>query len=681
MIVRGTGAQPTSTSFLEFVRRETRASHSGDRAPKTVRQWTERKKQIRERLAEAYGEFPAQPCELDPRVLGATEREGYRIEQVIFQSRPATWVTANAYVPTASAGKRPAVLSVHGHWPWARVDPVPHARAVGLVKLGYFVLAVDAFGAGERAIEPGRGTYHGALLGASTWPVGTPLLGLQIYDNMRAVDYMMSRPEVDGQKLAITGASGGGNQSMNAGAWDERFKAVVPVCSVGTYDAYLGAASCVCEVLPGGLSIAEEGEILALIAPRALMVINATRDAHQFSVGEAEKSIARARPIFELLGAADSLRHVAIDSGHDYNKPMREAMYGWLARWLMGEGDGSPISEPAITLEEVETLRCFPDAVRPQYFTLPHTFVHEQAKRKLQRIVRSDHRERWEADASLMKTRLEKDVFGGFPRSKPWSAEANDISQGPDTRQESFVLYPEPEMPVPCVLVRRKNLDGPLATAILIDPAGKDAMLNTRLAHQLLDSGWQLLALDLRATGQTAVKNERIRDAIDHNSTEWSIWMGRPLVGQWCWDVIRALDFLVSHDGVDARHLALVGSGAGGLVAICAAALDERVRSVATSGLLASFVSAAPPQDHRMATFVPFILDVGDVPHLSALLAPRRLIIARPVDAQNQTLDGDAVARSFGATQDAYRWYSATSELRIASSPLDDEIAKALRVV
>jgi dienelactone hydrolase len=432
-------------------------------------------------------------------------------------------------------------------------------------------------------------------------------------------------------------------------------------------------------VLPGGLTIGEEGDILALIAPRALMVINATRDAHQFSVAEAEKSIARARPVFELFGATEHLRHVVIDSGHDYNKPMREAMNGWLARWLQGAGDGSPIPEPELTLEDVETLRCFPDNVRPQSFMLAPDFVHEQAKRKLGRIVRPDHRERWEADAALMKTRLETRTFGGFPRAKPWNVRPIEKSEGPDSQQESFVLYPEPDMPVPCVLVRRKDRDGALPTAILIDPSGKDVALSTRLVHRLLDDGWQLLALDLRATGQTAVQNETVRDAIDHNSTEWSIWMGRPLLGQWCWDVMRTMDWLIARDDVDARNMALVGSGAGGLVAICSAALDERVRSVATFGLLASFASPSPPQGHRMATFVPFLLDVGDVPHLAALVAPRRLIIARPVDAQNQTLGADATASAFGFTEDAYRWYAATGELSIKSSFSEDQIAESLR--
>jgi dienelactone hydrolase len=92
------------------------------------------------------------------------------------------------------------------------------------------------------------------MVGATLLPIGLPLSGLQVYENMRAVDYLLTRPEVDGSRLGITGASGGGNQTMYAGAFDERFKAVVPVCSVGTYQSYVGAACCMCEVVPGAKS-------------------------------------------------------------------------------------------------------------------------------------------------------------------------------------------------------------------------------------------------------------------------------------------------------------------------------------------------------------------------------------------------------------------------------------------
>lgn len=143
---------------------------------------------------------------------------------------------------------------------------------------------------------------------------------------MRAVDYLLTRPEVDGARLGITGASGGGNQSMYAGAFDERFKAVVPVCSVGNYQAYLGAACCMCEVVPGALRFTEEWGLLSLVAPRALMVVSATKDAFQFSVGEAKKSLALTEKVFQSHGYPDNVRHAIFESPHAYNQPMREAM-------------------------------------------------------------------------------------------------------------------------------------------------------------------------------------------------------------------------------------------------------------------------------------------------------------------------------------------------------------------
>src|SRR5439155_3457065 len=177
-----------------------------------------------------------------------------------------------------------------------------------------------AFGAGERGVGTALGEYHGDMTAAMLLPVGLPLSGLQVYENMRAVDYLQTRPEVDGDRIGITGASGGGNQTMYAGAFDERFKCVVPVCSVGNYQAYLGPACCMCEVVPGALRFTEEGDVLGLVAPRALMVVNATKDGIQFSVGEAKKSLAAAGPAFKLTGQPAHLQHTIFESPHDYNR-------------------------------------------------------------------------------------------------------------------------------------------------------------------------------------------------------------------------------------------------------------------------------------------------------------------------------------------------------------------------
>src|SRR5688572_23120228 len=150
------------------------------------------------------------------------------------------------------------------------------------------------------------------MTGATLLPVGLPLSGLQVYENIRAVDYLQSRPEVDPQRIGITGASGGGNQTMYVGAFDERLRCVVPTCSVGTYQAYLSAACCMCEVVPGALRFTEEGDVLGLAADRGLMITSATKDAFQFSVGEARKSFARVAAIATLVNHR-GIKHTIIE--------------------------------------------------------------------------------------------------------------------------------------------------------------------------------------------------------------------------------------------------------------------------------------------------------------------------------------------------------------------------------
>ncbi|HVS37722.1 MAG TPA: alpha/beta hydrolase family protein [Gemmataceae bacterium] len=162
--------------YEDFIRALGAEQRSGDQPPTDLRAWEIRREALRGAMFAAMGPFPETPCDLEPKIVGVLQRDGYRIEKLLFQSRPDVWVTAHTFVPEKTKGKVPAVLAVHGHWAWARRDPVVQARCLGLVKLGFFVLALDAFGAGERHPTPGKGAYHGALLGASLWPAGQTLL-------------------------------------------------------------------------------------------------------------------------------------------------------------------------------------------------------------------------------------------------------------------------------------------------------------------------------------------------------------------------------------------------------------------------------------------------------------------------------------------------------------------------
>ena len=400
--------------FLSFVQQQAREMRSGDKPPQTLDEWQTQRQRLRRQLIRSWGGFPREACPLQPRIVGELKRDGYRVEKVILETRPGVLMTANAYVPDAK-GQRPAVLCVHGHWRRAKQEPVVQSRCIGLAKLGFFVLMVDAFGAGERGIGKPLGEYHGEMVAATLWPTGLALAGLQVYDNMRAIDYLQSRSEVDSKKIGVTGASGGGNQTMYVGAIDERLGCVVPVCSVGTYQAYLGAACCMCEVTPSALSYTEESGVLALVAPRGLMLINATRDAFQFSVGEAKKSLAAAKKVFQLYGKESSARHAIFESKHDYNQAMREAMYGWMTLHLKSQGDGSPIAEPKFKTEEPEALRCFPGQSRPDNFVTLPAFAAAEAHKILKRRPIPNHREQWEAEEMSMRESLKR-VLGRFPK-------------------------------------------------------------------------------------------------------------------------------------------------------------------------------------------------------------------------------------------------------------------------
>ncbi|HET6422327.1 MAG TPA: alpha/beta hydrolase family protein [Planctomycetaceae bacterium] len=612
------GQTNPADEFLQFVRGEAVRLREHDSPPKSAEEWQQRKVVIREKLAESLGLPTTEKCLLEPRVLGTLERDGYRLEKLVFQTMPGVWMTALAYVPK-QPGPRPAILQVHGHWKGAKQDPVVQSRCIGAAKLGFFVLAVDAFGAGERAIGKALGEYHGEMSGATLFPSGMTLAGVQLYENMRAVDYLQTRPEVDPTKIGVTGASGGGNQSMYAGAYDERIAATVPVCSVGNYLAYLGAACCMCEVVPGALRFAEERDILGLTAPRGLLVVNNSRDANQFSIREARKSLVGAQSVYDVLGKPDGLYHATFRWHHDYHQPVREAMYGFMTQHLKGEGDGSPIAEIPFQTEDPETIRCFPGESRPDdWMTLPQ-FAASRSREILTKWTAPTDRAAWEQRAKELSTNLRDKVFGGFPQGFDAAAVAARI-----TPSDTGAVTIPPETNVNIRMSRETATPPSENTAILLNLDGADVAKKSPLAAELRKQGWNVVTVDLRATGIYAVKGDSIGRAPDHNSAEWSLWIGRPLLGQWTYDVLCLLDVLKNEKPV------IIGEGPAGLVALSVGVLaGDRVRGVAAVNTLASYVTDVPYQGQRLGIIAPGILrHVGDVPHLAAISSAPWTVIA-----------------------------------------------------
>lgn len=666
--------------YQDLMRSYAARLRADDRTPTSRFEWEHRAKLLREKILAAAGPMHEKPSSLAPQILGELKRPGYVIERLIFQSRPDMWITANLYRPDPMPDKCPSVLVVHGHWSLARIDPVVQSRCLGLVKLGFTVLAVDAFGSGERFSEPAPGTYHGALYGGTLWPVGQTLLGLQIYDNRRAVDYLLTRPGIDPERIGITGASGGGNQSMYAGAFDQRLKAVVPVCSVGNYQAYLLVACCVCEVLPSALTFTEEGDVLGLIAPRSLLVINAAKDSVQFSPAEAEKCLQRARSIYSLLGVGDRIANKVFDAEHGFDKAMREAMYGWMARWLKNEGKGDPIPEPQFSTEDPSALKCYPDIkTRPSAWFFPPTLARQVGREMLinQFPTPPSHVEEWESTAVFMRSELAR-CLGPMPAMpKTVATVGQPIIKGPNTSVQ-VTLPGEPGLPVELTFRHLSQQPPKPPACVVLSLDGSESALNHPLNVALIKAGWSVAAPDLRATGAKLTKNMAVGNAKDHNPAEHGVWVGRPLLGQWLWEVQVVVDWLRSQP-INRERLFIAGIGGAGIVAIVSAALlPNEVSGAITSGMPSTYLTDVAYGDvWRMGLLVPNILKVGDIAHLAALIAPRRLVIADGVDPQGNRLRESKLIDAFAFTSSVFK-AAKSNRLTVTMDPNWDEMIARL---
>jgi cephalosporin-C deacetylase-like acetyl esterase len=576
----------------------------------------ERREAIRARHAKALGiDLEHQSSPVTFRVVGTLARDGYEVRKIVFESRPRLPVPALLYIPQ-TPGPHAAVLSVHGHWQNAKAAPPVQLRNIFLARKGYVVLALDAIGAGERSYRDqvlGAITYHGRQLGYGVLPAGLTLAGLQIEDNRRAIDLLASLSEVDPARIGVTGASGGGNQTFNLTVLDERVRAAAAVCFFGAYRGYLEGAHCACELIPGVLQYGEEGDVAGTIAPRPLLVIAAIRDqGAAFRIEDARRSIEAAGRYYAAAGAPDRVRLREFDCGHDYNKDMREAMVAFFDRNLRGLDSGERVEEPPIAPEEVEALRCFAaEGPGPDALTVP-AIAAERSRELIDRFRKSGADWADPASRATLRRKLREEVFGGEP-----------AGGGPD----------------PALVEIDQPARAP-SRIIAILAGGGDRYHREGPSHVPGDA----LRVEVfpRGTGATAWPGAAAVDCPDYVLAQGTAVLGRPILGMWTFDALRAVDRLAAR--YPGARIGLYGEGAMGTVALLAAALDDRVAAVGTVDSLSSYAFGARFDDRwPLALFVPRILEVGDLPQIAEAIRPRTLAIGSARDGGGAVV-GEAAA-------------------------------------
>lgn len=313
--------------------------------PATPRDWQQRKPVVRKQFLAVLGlsELPER-TPLNSRVVAVHDMGGYTISNVVFYSRPGFPVTANLYRPKNASGKLPAVVCPIGHWlELGKRGESLQARCIKLVKMGYVVLIYDAIGHGERALA--GNSHHEA--GFALLPLGQTVAGWMVWDSMRALDYLLTLPDVDQERIGITGNSGGGLNSLFTAAVDTRFASCAMAGYVFHFNNWIrySGPHCTCCALPGLYKKMEWFEIAGLIAPRALLMMQGTAD-NIFPISGARVAGRLAESVYAMEGAAGKARFAEFEGfSHGYHLPFREAMYGWMDLHLAGRGHGQPIDE------------------------------------------------------------------------------------------------------------------------------------------------------------------------------------------------------------------------------------------------------------------------------------------------------------------------------------------------
>ncbi len=325
---------------------------------------------VRERIRACFGSFP-EKTPLNARVTGAVDRGAYRIEKVIFESRPGLLVTGNLYLPSGRATPSPGVIGVCGHSANGKAMEQYQSFSQGLARLGYAVFIIDPMGQGERLQYPdetlksrvGSSVREHIHAGNQQFLVGEFFGAWRAWDGIRALDYLLSRPEVDPRHIGLTGNSGGGTMTTWLCGLDPRWTMAAPSCFVTTFRRNLenelpaDTEQCPPRALAMGL---DHEDFIAALAPKPVILLAQEKDF--FDIRGTEEAFGRLRKLYGLLGAGNRIALHVGPGAHGYAKDSREAMY----RWFNGITRVSAAeTEPDLVIEKDATLQCSPGSTSP----------------------------------------------------------------------------------------------------------------------------------------------------------------------------------------------------------------------------------------------------------------------------------------------------------------------------
>ena len=331
----------------------------------TISEWKTRQAEVEKMLNQLVGPFP-EKTPLNPVITGIVKREDFSVEKLYFESLPGFKVTAAFFVPKGKKKKLPTIIYCSGHTDLAFRSNVYQHVIINLVKKGFAVFAFDPIGQGERLQyfdeEKGRSqfgsTHEHSYPGAQMFINGISPARYMIWDGVRSVDYLLTRKEVDPDRIGITGRSGGGTQSSYIAAFDERIKAVAPECYITSLE-YLwksnGPQDAEQNFFRGIVEGYDLADLLEVRAPKPALMITTTRDI--FSIEGARETFQEAKTVYSSYGKAENIEMFEDNASHESTKKNREAMYVFFQKHLDNPGSYEDLEVEIIPVEELHVTK------------------------------------------------------------------------------------------------------------------------------------------------------------------------------------------------------------------------------------------------------------------------------------------------------------------------------------
>ena len=645
-------------------------------ALETKRQWRQRQENVRSTLLDIVGPFP-EKTPLNAQVVGSFKKEDYRVEHLVYESRPNFYVTASLFIPDGLQEPAPAILYCSGHTQEGYRSQTYQHVILNLVKKGFVVLAFDPVSQGERlqyvdaqtnTSQIGGPTDEHSYAGAQAFISGSSQARHMIWDGIRAVDYLVSRKEVDAGRIGVTGRSGGGTQSAYIAAFDERVHAAAPENYITSFQRLLesiGPQDAEQNFYHGLARGIDHADLLEVRAPKPALMITTTRDF--FSIQGARETYREVKGAYEAFGKPENIKMVEDDAGHASTQNNREALYAFFQKHLNLPGRAEDEEVEYLSPKELQVTETGQVAT-----SLGGETIFSLNRAETQQLIGKLEQSRKDLPRHLSSVKRAARKLSGYV-DPPETTEA--IFAGRYQRDgyavEKYAVQGEGEYVIPLLLmVPDKGRKHP--AVVYLHPEGKAAEADPGEAMEWwVMQGYVVLAPDLIGIGEMgegAFKGDSNIEGVSYNKWLGSVLVGRSIAGIQAGDLVRAVNFLKGRSEVEPGAIAAVAYEEMAPVLLHAAAFEQDLSKVALVRPLISYRSLVTSKYYDPA-FVPSTvagaMTAYDLPDLAASVAPRELLIVNALNGEGKEAGAGLLEQELAVVRSAYAKAGTENHLKV----------------